>query len=39
MSITPELFFTMINPKATIVGFYYKQNEQETSYVFKVYIK
>ena len=39
MSITPELFFTMINPKATIVGFYYKQNEQETSYIFKVYIK
>ena len=39
MSITSELFFTMINSKATVVGFYYKQNKQESTYNFKVYIK
>ena len=39
MSIGSELFFTMINSKATVVGFYYKQNKQESSYIFKVYIK
>jgi hypothetical protein len=39
MSIGSELFFTMINSKATVVGFYYKQNKQESTYIFKVYIK
>ena len=39
MSIGSELFFTMINSKATVVGFYYKQNKQESTYNFKVYIK
>ena len=39
MSIGSELFFTMINSKATVVGFYYKHNKQESTYIFKVYIK
>ena len=39
MSIGSELFFTMINSKATVVGFYYKQNKQESTYNFNVYIK
>ncbi len=39
MSITSELFFTMINSKATVVGFYYKHNKQESTYIFKVYTK
>jgi len=39
MSITPELFFELIDSKATIVGFYYKHNKQDTTYDFAVYIK
>jgi len=38
MSITSELFFELINSKATNVGFYYKHNKQDTTYTFAVYI-
>ena len=39
MSITSELFFELINSKATNVGFYYKHNKQDSTYDFAVYIK
>jgi hypothetical protein len=39
MSITSELFFELINSNATNVGFYYKHNEQDSTYTFAVYIK
>jgi hypothetical protein len=39
MSIDSDLFFELINSNATEFGFYYRQDRQDTSYDFAIYIR